>query len=624
MKRCVFVCGGAAGPRSKQPDAALKVIALDTEGATQNVNVRIDDVAKVFSKHLSPRLLDFLEIAAYVYAADASTRRDGAWTDDYTTESWGRDFRFIIPVRDTAFWKDREVRNTLIETLNVLSDDQYAFDFKPYKRKSQRQDYFSFSDAAEWPFNGLDRVLMFSGGLDSLTGAVESGIRGEKLVLVSHRPVTTLDKRQKALFAKLQNDLAVSMIRIPVWVNKAKNLGREHTQRTRSFLFASLGTVVAESVRANGVRFFENGIVSVNLAVSDEVLRARASRTTHPYALLLLEKLCRIVVGRPFTLDNPYAFLTKSDVLSRLKELGKQDFIPFTCSCAHTGLFHSKTQWHCGACSQCIDRRFAILATGLQALDPDTDYKTDVFTGPRKEHYEQNMAVNYVKHGLDLHQVTEHQMVSQFAMQFSRAVKGQAHPSQFAEQLVAMHKRHGEIVRDVLQNQIQVNASRFVDTENPLPDSSMLAMVTGKKHLESSWKVYCDRISELLKAGVPRACKSRKPANETELQELGDGILHARNMELVREFPFMQWSSTLTKPDWSVEPLLLWVELKYVRTRKDIGPITEAIAADITKYGDNNRRVLFVVYDPTHQIVDEPTFSEQILKRPTLRVAFIR
>jgi hypothetical protein len=124
--------------------------------------------------------------------------------------------------------------------------------------------------------------------------------------------------------------------------------------------------------------------------------------------------------------------------------------------------------------------------------------------------------------------------------------------------------------------------------------------------------------------GIPVACKSHKPNDEPHLQEICDGILKANDADLIREFPFMHWSSVSTKPDWSIETLKLWVELKYVRKREDIRPITEAIAADITKYGDNNRYVLYVVYDPSHLIIDEAAFSEQILKRREMLVSFIR
>jgi hypothetical protein len=83
---------------------------------------------------------------------------------------------------------------------------------------------------------------------------------------------------------------------------------------------------------------------------------------------------------------------------------------------------------------------------------------------------------------------------------------------------------------------------------------------------------------------------------------------------------------TKTKPDWSEERVSLWIELKYVRTKADLYPISEAIAADITKYGDNKRRVLFVIYDPHHLIspTDEARFCEPISSRSDMTMKFIR
>jgi hypothetical protein len=66
----------------------------------------------------------------------------------------------------------------------------------------------------------------------------------------------------------------------------------------------------------------------------------------------------------------------------------------------------------------------------------------------------------------------------------------------------------------------------------------------------------------------------------------------------------------MTKPDWSGASL--FVELKYVRNSGDIRKISEEIAVDITKYGDNERRTLFIVYDPNHRLVDEDGFANDI------------
>ena len=149
-------------------------------------------------------------------------------------------------------------------------------------------------------------------------------------------------------------------------------------------------------------------------------------------------------------------------------------------------------------------------------------------------------------------------------------------------------------------------------------------MFAGQQHKQSLWKLYANRIAELLQVGLPRMCATDKPKNEPRLQKLCDGILAGCNSQLIREYPQLRWGSVGTKPDWSDEELGLWVEMKYVRTKKDILPITEAIAADITKYGDGGKRVLFVVYDPQHLILDEKGFAGPIERRHNMMIRFVR
>src|SRR6202043_2127306 len=99
-----------------------------------------------------------------------------------------------------------------------------------------------------------------------------------------------------------------------------------------------------------------------------EALRARASRTTHPMALHLLSLLCAAVTERNFTVDNPFLFKTKTEVVESLATHHAAHLIAYTCSCLHS-MFQTKTQRHCGRCIQCTDRRFATTAAGLLAHD---------------------------------------------------------------------------------------------------------------------------------------------------------------------------------------------------------------------------------------------------------------
>jgi hypothetical protein len=446
-------------------------------------------------------------------------------------------------------------------------------------------------------------------------------------VLVSHRPVSIIAKRQRQLVGELRTQFPKApILHIPVWVNKDVRIGREFTQRTRSFLFSALATAVAESVRADGIRFFENGVVSLNLPVADEVLSARASRTTHPQALHLLGVLYSLVTNRPadrpFVVDNPYLHDTKAEVVGRILSHGAGPLIGRSCSCAHT-IHKSKTQQHCGTCSQCIDRRIAVLAADAEAHDPATDYVVDVFTGPRKDGYERNMAVGYARHAIELDAMSELQIAERFNREIMAAVRyASGRRSEAAEALVSLHRRHAAAAARVIVDQLRAQGDAIIT--GGLSDTSMLALIAGRRHLATVWERYVERIGAILAQAVPVACHGQRPKDEPHLQEIADGILAGHDLDLRREYPFLRWASVRTKPDWSAGPLGLWVELKYLRAARDRVPVTEAIAADITKYGDNGRRTLFVVYDPDRHVASDDEFVADITQHPGMFVRLIR
>jgi hypothetical protein len=380
-------------------------------------------------------------------------------------------------VREPDFWAKREIKNLIEQILGFLSNDKYSFSFELLKQDRRNQPYFKFGDQAKWPFHSPDRVVMFSGGLDSLAGAVETAASGGKLVLVSHRPVSTMDSRQRNLFVALQKQFPAQSLRIPVWINKKKSLGNESTQRTRSFLFTALGALVAHSIQAEGVRFYENGVVSLNLPVSQEALRARASRTTHPLALHLLASLCTSITGRNLAIDNPYIFKTKAEVVASLATHHAEGLIPLSCSCART-MFKPNLQRHCGQCSQCIDRRFAMAGANLLAYDPATDYASDVFIGPRIKDLDKAIAVDYAVHGVELHRHADAWLAATYSAEIARAVRYEGNRDDAARKLIAMHKRHGDVIARVLREKVNEYSAQLV--ERSLEKTSLLALFIGQ------------------------------------------------------------------------------------------------------------------------------------------------
>jgi 7-cyano-7-deazaguanine synthase in queuosine biosynthesis len=615
----LVLCSGAE--KSNLPKGRSRLeLRLDAIGPRANLNLCLENVSRVVARQLADRQVDLLEIAAYVYAADSAVARGAGWSNGRSKEAWERDFHFVIPVRDLDFWSRNDVIGTLVQLLRFLADDNFSFEFQSLAKTRNIQEYLDVGPDEEWPFYDLERVIMFSGGLDSLAGTIEQASQGRKIALVSHRPVSTQNRRTKELFRLLDNRFQGQLVHIPVWVNKAGKLSSEYTQRTRSFLFATLGTAVAESLRASGVRFFENGVVSLNFPVADEVVRARASRTTHPVALDLIERLLTMVLERPFKVDNPFILRTKGEVVRSIADHGHADLISQTRSCAH-GMFVSTSQWHCGTCSQCIDRRVAIMSEELEEWDNDHDYETSVFTGERKSGYEQNMAINYARHAIEMNRLSESGLEERFNLDLSRAIRPFSNRVDVARQFISMHQRHAVAVTTVLRKQIGEHSQELISGE--LPESSMLSLVAGQKHKCPSWQGYVDKILDILERGLPISCETHKPKDEKHLQQVCDGLLQTQDADLIREFPFMVWSSVMTKPDWSNNAHNLLIELKYVRAKNDVMPITKDIAEDITKYGDSGARVLYVIYDPTHVIVNKEAFCKPIRARPSMRIYII-
>jgi Queuosine biosynthesis protein QueC len=548
-------------------------VVLDSISRNRNVKIQFEDVVRKLERNISLRLMDFLEIASYVFTADCSTQR-GKWTDDKGEEPWGRDLTFVIAVREPEFWATPRVKGLIEDVLRFLSNDSYSFQFVPLEAdRNDQTPYFNFGDQDKWPFYNPDRVLMFSGGLDSLAGVVETAASGAKAVLISHRPVSTLYARQRTLFGELQKKFPGRLIHLPVWINKDEGFGRESTQRTRSFLFTALGTLVAQSIDARGIRFYENGVLSVNLPLAEEVLRARASRTTHPVALHLLSLLAAAVTERELPIDNPFLFKTKTEVVQTLSTHEATDLIAQTCSCSHL-IFQAGEKRHCGRCSQCIDRRFAVAGAGLLSKDPESDYVSDVFIGPRPKQLDRSIAIDYTRHGIELERRSDVEIAGIFNAEISRAVRHEKKGRESAEKLIAMHKRHGKVVRQVLEEQLRSNAAKLID--HTLEETSLLALAIGQDYLRAGERpagaiarqdsgeksdsscpqdIISKKLDEIIRAVEGRAgvqAQSRKTRTKTSYPTKRDTILFAA---LVKDLEGLRYCIFLdkhrVKPKWS-------------------------------------------------------------------------
>jgi hypothetical protein len=118
------------------------------------------------------------------------------------------------------------------------------------------------------------------------------------------------------------------------------------------------------------------------------------------------------------------------------------------------------------------------MAAGLQEYDSEADYVSDVFTGPRKNGYEKNMAVDYTRHGIELQNRSKSELAILFNAELGRAVRYEAKRSEAAERLVSMHKRHGKAVTDVLAEKIAERSEELA--VGTMESTSLLALVVGR------------------------------------------------------------------------------------------------------------------------------------------------
>lgn len=476
--RSVRVYGGLPGPRAKQP-GDLVLDPATPQQASAKGPVKLHELTRKMVSDLPERLVDLLDIASYTYSADQFTQRDTGTMPDMGS-GWRRSFALHVAVRDLAFWTRAEVQEQLASTLGFLSDDNYHFTFSKLRLRPPAQGFLDFS--AEGPARGFvpDQVLLFSGGLDSFAGTLEAVLdRGHRVALVSHKASPMVASFQRKLVQALRQRAGPDrVLHLSVGVTKGGRKAVEFTQRTRSFLFAVLGFLVAHLFNLDTISFYENGIVSLNLPLASHVLGSRATRTTHPRVLHDFGVLFTQVSGRDMRVNNPFFWKTKEDVVRRIAELGCGPLIPSTFSCASVREATRNNGRHCGVCSQCLDRRFGVLAADCGRFEPPGVYDLDLFRGERKPGEDAILAESYVlaahRHGGS----TETGFLGG-NVEILRAIPylHDLPQTEAVGRLQWMHQRHGQAVTRVVEQ--AVADANTIGARLNLPDTSLLAMILG-------------------------------------------------------------------------------------------------------------------------------------------------
>lgn len=300
---------------------------------------------------------DLVAFATAVFLADRTVTRP---------KGWRRTIELELPVHDVAGWEG--LADHLAETLEIMSSDSWTLTFTQRPASEELM-------VAKHP--EVDRVLLFSGGADSLCGAIRSLANGERLLLVSHWDWAGHSAVQQRLARKLAGRFPKQFVLRRVRLSRRSaqigggTFGDEATRRTRSLLFLSLGLADASVEPTSLLWIAENGYAALNPPLAGERRGALSTRTAHPLVLSRMRDAVRTLGGRA-EFENPFAFLTKGEMYAdAAAALGREEaekILAMSHSCSHvrysqgTG-YPPETQ--CGVCFGCLVRRAAFHAANM-------------------------------------------------------------------------------------------------------------------------------------------------------------------------------------------------------------------------------------------------------------------
>jgi hypothetical protein len=323
----------------------------DSNNASAGATIKEEIVRRKFV--LEARAWDLLSIALSVATADLAIPRDNS------PDGWSREIELYVAVNDVNFWRNQ--KSEIEALLRFLTTDLWDVNFLeggliPTPPKTP----------AVLP---QDSVVLLSGGLDSLIGAIDLFTEGKTPFAVSQ--IVRGDGEKQVLFARKING-GLEHLQLN---HNAKVPGtNERSQRARSIIFLTYGVLAATALKRyhDGYEVplyvCENGFISINPPLTADRMGSLSTRTAHPVFLNKFQNLLK-TAGLHVQLINPYQFKTKGEML---KECADQVFLRqhahISTSCGRFAKFKLR---HCGRCVPCLIRRAAFHAWGI----PDaTDY----------------------------------------------------------------------------------------------------------------------------------------------------------------------------------------------------------------------------------------------------------
>lgn len=381
MRRHLIVGRYGPGDRASVPTTADEVstrlnLVVGERSLDHGIGRALADLARlgVYPSELG---IDVLVLATHVHAADTRVSRSSESQD-----GWTRELRLAVPVSDPARWT--AAAPIFTRMLNFLTGDRWALSFRSRPRRFAR---IAPARPARLCGPRFDDLALFSGGLDSLIGAIDALAAGRTPLLISHAGEGATSDAQSTIFEALKKQYPkIAFDRLRLWMTFPDGFVRgsvgENTTRGRSFLFFALGVFAGMGLTSPFIlKVPENGLIAVNVPLDPLRLGALSTRTTHPFYIARWNEALA-ALGIDGRIENPYWDKTKGEMVRGCTDgvlLRRLTPISLSCASPTKGRWQGLGTQHCGYCLPCLIRR-AALSAGLHPDRDPTVYTIDDLT----------------------------------------------------------------------------------------------------------------------------------------------------------------------------------------------------------------------------------------------------
>ncbi len=247
-----------------------------------------------------------------------------------------------VVVSDPGVWEDSA--DTLGEILHLAMARDFDVRFVEGRGAIAAQ---------EESLPSRESVVLFSGGVDSLTGALLAKEVSDRVAGLYVGHVASLTP----VVERLERDV-LGPAGVPVWKVHMRRT-KEILHQMRGFAYAACGLVAACLAEATSLEISECGVTMYQPALLPNDI---VTLTTHPDLLRRAQLMARAVLARSSGIREPFENMTKAEMMAWCPQ---PQLLGETQSCV-SSRFANAALSHCGKCWGCLIKRASALVAGVR------------------------------------------------------------------------------------------------------------------------------------------------------------------------------------------------------------------------------------------------------------------